>query len=202
MLLLPCKQFNYKVKEKFMRMNEVLNENPIIAAVKDFDSLQEALESNINIIFILFGDILSVSEISKKIRDKHKIGILHIDLVEGLSSKDVSIKFIKNNTYFNGIISTKANVIKSAKLHGLIAIQRFFIFDTISLNNSKSHIISECDAIEILPGVIPKVIKKIENCTNKPIVVGGLIDNKEDVISALSAGATSVSSSKNSIWKV
>ena len=178
-----------------MRMNELLNENPIIAAVKDFDSLQEALESNINIIFILFGDILSVSEISKKIRDKNKIGILHIDLVEGLSSKEVSIKFIKNNTYFNGIISTKANVIKSAKLHGLIAIQRFFIFDTISLNNSKSHIISECDAIEILPGVIPKVIKKIENCTNKPIVVG-------DVISALSAGATSVSSSKNSIWKV
>ena len=54
MLLLPCKQFNYKVKEKFMRMNELLNENPIIAAVKDFDSLQEALESNINIIFILF----------------------------------------------------------------------------------------------------------------------------------------------------
>ena len=59
-----------------MRMNELLNENPIIAAVKDFDSLQEALESNINIIFILFGDILSVSEISKKIRDKNKIGIL------------------------------------------------------------------------------------------------------------------------------
>ena len=56
-----------------MRMNELLNENPIIAAVKDFDSLQEALESNINIIFILFGDILSVSEISKKIRDKNKI---------------------------------------------------------------------------------------------------------------------------------
>ena len=91
-----------------MRMNELLNENPIIAAVKDFDSLQEALESNINIIFILFGDILSVSEISKKIRDKNKIGILHIDLVEGLSSKEVSIKFIKNNTYFNGIIKYKS----------------------------------------------------------------------------------------------
>ena len=56
-----------------MKINDLLSENPIIAAVKDFDSLQEALESNINIIFILFGDILSVSEISKRIKEKIKL---------------------------------------------------------------------------------------------------------------------------------
>ena len=109
-------------------------------------------------------------------------------------------KFIKNETSFDGIISTKGNLIKQAKNYGLVAIQRFFVFDTISLNNSKNHVISECDAIEILPGVIPKVIKDISTFTKKPIVAGGLIDSKEDVILALNSGATCVSTSKTEIW--
>lgn len=185
-----------------IEIRKVLEGNPVIAAVKDMKSLEEALETEIDIIFVLFGDIISIKEISEKVNSKGKIGIIHVDLVEGLSNKEVAIKFIKNETSFDGIISTKANLIKQAKNYNLVAIQRFFIFDTISLNNSKNHVISECDAIEILPGVIPKVIKDISTFTKKPIVAGGLIDSKEDVILALNSGATCVSTSKTEIWEM
>jgi predicted Fe-Mo cluster-binding NifX family protein len=56
--------------------------------------------------------------------------------------------------------------------------------------------------IEILPGVIPKVIKNISASTRKPVVAGGLIDSKDDVIMALNAGATCVSTSKMEIWQM
>lgn len=185
-----------------INIKRIMEHNPVIAAVKDMKELEEALEAEIDIIFVLFGDIISIKDISEKIESRDKIGIIHIDLVEGLSNKEVVIKFIKEQTRFKGIISTKSNLIKIAKSYELVTIQRFFVFDTLSLNNSRNHIISECDAIEILPGVIPKVIKNISENTRKPIVAGGLIDSKEDVIIALNTGATCVSTSRNEIWKM
>ena len=59
---------------------------------------------------------------------------------------------------------------------------------------------TECDAIEVLPGVIPKVIEKLADKAGKPIVAGGLIESKEEVITALNSGATCVSTTRKEIW--
>ena len=60
---------------------EVLEENPVVAAVKDESDLEAALESDIKVIFVLFGNILNVKSISDKILSSKKIGIIHVDLV-------------------------------------------------------------------------------------------------------------------------
>ena len=39
-----------------IEMKKVLEGNPVIAAVKDMKSLEEAIETDIDIIFVLFGD--------------------------------------------------------------------------------------------------------------------------------------------------
>ena len=56
------------------------------------------------------------------------------------------------------------------------------------------------DAVEILPGVIPKIIKEIVEETNIPIIAGGLIRDKEDVINGLNAGAIAISTSREEVW--
>jgi glycerol uptake operon antiterminator len=84
----------------------------------------------------------------------------------------------------------------------LVAVQRVFIFDTLSLNTVKNHMISECDAIEVLPGIIPKVLGIISKYSNKPVVAGGLIETKEEVMQALSSGATCISTTKKEIWEM
>lgn len=183
-----------------MNIKDLLEENPIIAAVKNNEQLEAALDSSAQIIFVLFGDILSIKEISETIEAKNKIGIIHIDLVEGFTNKEIVIKYLKEQTKFKGIISTKPQLVKSAKKYNLIAIQRVFIFDTLSLNNVRNHMISECDALEILPGIIPKVFCIISRESNKPLVSGGLIETKEEVMQALSSGATCVSTTKQEIW--
>lgn len=185
-----------------MEIETVFEENPVIAAVKNDEQLFEALKSEVKVIFVLYGDLVNIQDISRKISHKNKIGILHIDLVEGLGSKAVVNKFIKENTDFSGIISTKPQIIKSAKEYNLAAVQRVFIFDNLSLENAKNHIMSEADALEVLPGVIPKVFSIISNCTKKPVIAGGLIESKEEVVQALKSGASCVSTSKKYIWSI
>ncbi|SHK09984.1 glycerol uptake operon antiterminator [Clostridium cavendishii DSM 21758] len=179
---------------------ELLEENPVIAAVKDMNGLNKALESDVQVIFVLFGNIINISEISKKIYDNKKVGIIHIDLVDGLASREIAIEFLKNNTKFHGIISTKPQVIKAAKNYGFIAIQRSFILDTISLINVKNHLVESCDAVEILPGLLFKVMNKLSKTINKPLIAGGLISDKEDVVEALRSGATCISTTREEIW--
>ncbi len=183
-----------------MNFKEILADNPVIAAVKDFEDLKLAINSNIEIIFVLFGDVLNVKEISSMIEEKNKIGIVHIDLIDGLNQREAAIKFLKKETKFKGIISTKPQTIRFAKENGFIAIQRSFVFDTISLKNVKNHLLSDIDAVEILPGLIPKVINQVTKGSEKPVICGGLVEKKEEVIMALSSGASSVSTTKREIW--
>lgn len=129
-----------------MNIKELLEENPIIAAVKNEEQLNQALDSEAQVIFVLFGDVMNIKEISEIITSRNKIGIIHIDLVEGFTNKEIVVKYIKEETKFSGIISTKPQVVKLAKKYNLLGVQRVFIFDTLSLNNVKSHMISECDA--------------------------------------------------------
>jgi glycerol uptake operon antiterminator len=185
-----------------MNIKELLEENPVIAAVKNEEQLDLALNSSAQIIFVLFGDLMSIKKIGDIIASNDKVGIIHIDLVEGLTNRDVVIRYIKEETKFDGVISTKPQVVKLAKKYGLIAVQRVFIFDTLSLNTVKNHMISECDAVEVLPGIIPKVLDIISKYSNKPVVAGGLIETKEEVMQALTSGATCISTTRKEIWEM
>lgn len=179
---------------------EILEENPVVAAVKDENDLEVALQSEINVIFVLFGNILNVKTISEKISNSKKIGIVHVDLVEGLSSNEFALKFLKQNTDFQGIISIKPQVLRSAKKLGFIAVQRIFMMDSLSKENMKNHLVKECDAVEILPGLLFKIIKELSLTLDKPLIAGGLISEKEDVVETLKSGATCISTTKKDIW--
>lgn len=185
-----------------MDMKGILEDTPIIAAVKNDKELKAALSSESQVICVLYGNILGIENISKKILEKNKIAIVHIDLIDGLSNREVAVKFIKERTSFHGIVTTKHSLVKIAKACGLYTIFRMFIFDSLSLENSKKHILNESDAIEILPGVIPKVIERLSLMSQKPIIVGGLIETKKEVMQALNSGATCVSTTEESIWNI
>ncbi|MGG5463234.1 glycerol-3-phosphate responsive antiterminator [Clostridium sp. B9] len=185
-----------------LNFKKILEDNPIVAAVKDREQLDKALENDVDVIFVLFGNILDIIDISKKIDEKNKVGILHIDLVDGLSNREIVLQYLKEKTKFHGIISTKAQTVKNAKKLGLIAIQRVFILDSLSFQSTKNHLIDECDAVEMLPGLLFKVIKELSETIRKPLIVGGLISDKEDVMEALKSGATCISTTKEEIWSV
>ena len=97
-----------------MNRNQILRkikEKHLIAAIKDDEGLEKVLETDLGVVFVLYGDVVNIASIVRKIRDAGKAAIVHMDLITGLSSKEISVDFIKENAHADGIISIKQNLI-------------------------------------------------------------------------------------------
>ena len=83
----------------------------------------------------------------------------------------------------------------------MYTVLRMFIIDSMAFQNiQKQGSTVRPDLIEVLPGVMPKVIRKICRTSRIPIIAGGLIQDKEDVMNALAAGAVAISTTDEKIW--
>ena len=186
---------------------DAVEANPVIAAVKRDAGLQAAVEmEEIQVIFVLYGDVCTIPEILERIKAAGKKAMVHIDLIAGLSAKEISVEFIARQTRADGIITTKPALVRRAKELGIFAVLRFFVIDSLALKNIE-NLEMQCgtsrpDFIEVLPGVMPKVLGRIAKVSRIPMIAGGLITEKEDVIAALSVGAIAVSSTNQDVWKL
>lgn len=177
--------------------------NPIVAAVKDEQGLSKCLQlQDISVVFVLYGEISTISEIVGKIKASGKTAVVHMDLVAGLSSKVEAVDFISSYTEADGIISTRSEQVRRAKELGLSTIYRIFMIDSKVLDKLNTRIKEYADIVEILPGLMPKMITLISKKLNMPVIAGGLIRDKEDVLSALDAGAIAISSTNEDVWKM
>ena len=185
-----------------MKIKSILERNPIIPAIKDNITLEKALNSNSEIVFIILANIVNIKEYCDKLREKNKVIYIHIDMIDGLNSTNNGIDYIMNTIKPDGILTTKSNVVAHAYKNNISVIQRFFILDTLSYEKALSNIKeNKIVAAEIMPGLMPKVIKKLSQKTHIPIITGGLIKEKEDVINSIKAGALSVSTTETSLWE-
>lgn len=179
-----------------------MQKNPIIAGVKDMAKLDAALESECGIIFLLCGTIFDIKDTVNKAREKGKMIFIHVDLLDGFSKDTTALKYISTEICPDGIISTKNSLLKAARSMGLLTVQRVFIIDSLSIETAvKASQIINPDAIEIMPGIMPRIIEKLSSSLDVPVIVGGLVSEKEDVATALKSGALGVSTSSSKIWE-
>ena len=182
------------------QMLEIFEDCPVIAAVKDEEGMQKCLKSEIPVVFVLYGDICNIGDIVARLKKAGKIVIIHLDLITGLSSKEIAVNFLKSITHADGIISTKPGIIRKAREEGMFTIMRFFVIDSIAFENIEKQTENvRPDMIEVLPGVMPKVIRKICRQSKVPVIAGGLITDKEDIMGALGAGAISISTTNQKV---
>ena len=92
---------------------EAIEAAPIVAAVKDDAGLEMCLKSDVDAVFILYGDICTIADIVARVKDAGKIAMVHMDLINGLSPRDISLDFIRKYTRADGIITTKNNRLQS-----------------------------------------------------------------------------------------
>lgn len=180
---------------------EEFEDCPVIAAIKDEEGLRKCIHSEIQIVFVLYGDICSIGDIVSRLKKAGKTVMVHLDLITGLSSREIAVTYLKAVTHADGIISTKPAVIRQAKEEGLFAIMRFFVIDSIAFDSIERQTESvHPDMIEVLPGVMPKITRRICQNSSVPVIAGGLISDKEDIMAALSAGAVSISTTNQAVW--
>lgn len=182
------------------KLMDILEQCPVIAAVHD-RHFEKALESPSEVIFLLGSNILTIPQ---RIRQAHEAGkciFVHTDLAEGLGKDRAGVQFCAQ-AGADGIISTRANLIRSARDLGLLTVQRFFALDSQGVDSIDELLEnSSPDLIEIMPGVIGKIIKRFANAKS-PLIAGGLVETKEDVTTALKLGAFAVSTGKEALWYI
>lgn len=183
-------------------LRQLLEDNPIIAAVKNQECLNRALESDCEIIFLLDGDMINLKEEVDLIKSHGKKVFVHIDMITGYASNPIVVDYICQNTDVDGIITTKSGIARRAIERKIKVVQRFFMVDSMSLDSALESLKkTRPDAIEIMPGIIPSVIKRMKKEIKIPIIAGGLISEKEQIMEVLKSGGVSISTSREDLWE-
>ncbi len=126
---------------------------------------------------------------------------VHVDLMKGLAHDVEGLEYLWYDIMPDGIISTKSQVIRKAKDLGFVTVQRIFVLDSKSIERGIRQLREiKPDYVEVMPGAMDKIIRRIASMTKVPLIAGGLIDEKDEVISLLKSGATSISTSAQSLW--
>lgn len=175
---------------------------PIAAAIRTEKDFSTALRSDVDMVFLLHSNIMTVNQCVKEIHSSGKKAFVHVDFAEGIGKDRYGLEFLAKQGV-DGILTTRTNIVKAAKEFNLITVQRFFMVDSHSVGTSVESIkISKPDIIEIMPGIITKKIKEFSEKVDVPIIAGGIIETVEEVRDALDAGATVVSTGEVNLWNV
>ena len=185
-------------------MNRIIRrieENPIIAAIRRETDVDAAVKSQVAAVFLLHADIFNIRPLVDSIKSYGKSVFIHVDFLEGLGRDRRAVDYIAQVIKPDGIISTGSSQIKYAREVGLFTVQRFFLVDSLSYETTIKAIQgTQPDMIEVMPAVMPGVIKRICSQVSTPVIAGGLIDTKEDIVEILRAGAVGASTGKKELW--
>ncbi|MGG1519196.1 glycerol-3-phosphate responsive antiterminator [Paenibacillus oryzisoli] len=179
-----------------------LQDQRILPAIRKMKDLEKLMKSRYTYIVLLDSHIGQLKSIVDLSRAHGKKLLLHADLIEGLKNDEYAAEFLCQSIRPAGIISTRGSVITKTRQNGLLAIQRLFLLDSSALEKSYTLLErTQPDYIEVMPGVIPHIIREVKERSGIPIFAGGLIRSVDDVEQALGAGATAVTTSNKELWQ-
>lgn len=180
---------------------QALGINPVIAGVREDDKLDAALNSPVCAVFLLGGSIFDLPDKVGRIKRSGKRAFVHLDLCEGLKSDAAAVEWLYRRAQPDGLISTKASLLKTASSFHMLTIQRLFVMDS----NAVAHGIkllknNPPDMVEVLPGLVYKGIEALSRALPCPVIAGGMITEASEVRAALYAGAVAVSTSATALY--
>lgn len=185
---------------KLPQILECLACNPVIAAIRD-DRWEDALQSPAQVLFYLSAEVLTAPQRIAQAHEAGKILLIHADLAEGIGKDRAGLRYLAQ-CGADGILSTKAQLIRYAKELGLITVQRFFALDSRGMESIDEMLrTSNPHLMEIMPGVIGKAIRRF-SAGPIPVIAGGLLQTKAEVTEALRCGATAVSTGDKQLWYI
>jgi glycerol uptake operon antiterminator len=176
---------------------------PVVPAARTYDDLAHALARTAAPgIILLFGDINSLPGLLAEAKKHGKRLIVHLDLLDGVGKDRAGLKCLAR-LGVTAIITTKQQLVKTARDEGMIVVQRLFIVDSEALRTAVKILAqAKPDAVEILPASVPPwVFRDIISHSGLPLLAGGLVATRADVDAAIAAGVSAVSTSNRDLWQ-
>lgn len=179
-----------------------LEQYKLIASVKEAKHLEKAVEANLSAAVLSIGNIGVIKGYVDFFKH-HKVPVfLHLERIGGISYDREGVAYLAHYVKPDGIVTTRNTLIKLSKKEGLLTIQRLFLVDSDAFK-SGLHSVKETqpDALELMPALLPEFIEEYRRVLDTPIIAGGLIRKREEMIEALQHGATAVSVGSHPLWK-
>ncbi|SFJ44635.1 glycerol uptake operon antiterminator [Halobacillus dabanensis] len=174
---------------------------PVLPAVKRIKDFEHLLQTDTDYIILLESRLGLLRKLVKVGQKAGKKIFVHVDLIQGLKADDYGMEYLGQEVKPDGVISTRAHVIQQAKKYHLLSVQRLFLIDSQAIEHNVKIIQKTApDFVEVLPGVLPGMIKEIKGRIGVPVIAGGLIRSDDDVEQALASGASAVSTSRSELW--
>lgn len=178
-----------------------LLKHPVIAVVRRADELEGALQSPASIIELRASSLIELPAIVERCRRSGKALFLYPELLEGLGHSAAAIEFLVQYARPTGIVSTKKQILNTAAAHGLLTVFQIFMIDTQAFGTGvRNALKTNCDAIEVMPGAIPNIVREVCALIDKPVLCAGLVKTPQEVVSLLEAGAKGIATSSRDLW--
>lgn len=176
---------------------------PVIAAVRTPEDFHCALESKMAVVFMVGGDVFKVRDEIARVKASNRLIFFHMDLVEGIGKDGSGIHFAKEEFGIDGIQSTKAHLLKLAKHENLMTCHRIFLMDFQALE-SGMHMLkqSQPDFVELTPGIVPRIVRKVNLEFKQPVISSGLVSREKDIKVLKEAGAHNIVCSNRKLWSL
>lgn len=179
-----------------------LRTHPVIAAVRDEQSLEAALGSLAQVVFLLGSPIARLGPVAEVTRKAGKLLFVHLDFVAGMGRDEAAVEYLAEAVRPTGVITTRSNLVAAARRVSLIPVQRLFLLDSQSVHTGlEAARSSRAEVVEVLPGIIPRAVADTKaQLPHTVIIAGGLVRSAREVGRAMAAGAAAVSSSSKTLW--
>lgn len=179
---------------------EILKENPVIMSIDSNASMDLAIKCHSKVVMTIYGDVLSIVGIIRKLQKSGKIVFVNIDLIQGFAPKNPVVDFLDKFTKDIIIVSQKAALLRYAKDKGFVTMHRFFIVDSHAYRGiGKQVSISKADFVNIAPAWSQTVGWAIEQYDVK-VISSGMITTQATVDDNLEAGAVAVCTTNKKVW--
>lgn len=177
--------------ERSDEMSEL--DQTVILAISQMKDFEKFLVSDMTYCALMDVHIGQLKYMVDAAHAKGKKVFFHMDLLQGLTNDEYGCEYSCQMLKADGVISTKAKVLSTAKKNLCLAILRLFLIDTKSLKKG----IALCQAvkpdyIEVLPGFSCSLLPYIQQEIETKIMCGGLIRTAEEIQYCFQMGAHAV----------
>lgn len=174
---------------------------PVIASITKEEQVAVARSSKVHRVNLMTGNINNLQSIIAKLHESGKQVYVHIEMVSGIGRDAHTIQFLAQEFKADGIVTTKSNAVSAAKQAGIPSIQRIFAIDSAAVETAVRMIKTyEPDEVELMPGLMTRVISEVRHKIKQPLIVGGLIRHEKEIQNALECGANFVSIGDSRFW--
>ena len=181
--------YNVDNMKEINTMIDILKNQICVPVVHSMKRLEKFIESDLIVCILQDIHISLLEHMIKTLHDNNKLALVHIDMVHGISSDEHGAEFLCQRLRADGVISSKTRIIETTKKNKKIAIQRMFLIDSKSIGRGIETLQkSQPDIVEVMPAIAYKIIPYIKSQINMPLIGGGLLKTKEDILQGLEAG--------------